>query len=123
MARHPPDIPVPSRVAALRRSMQLIATAAPSDLWGLALVKLVHGSGPAVLLLLGRNVIARTAALASGGAGDAVPALLSDPVLLWCVLGFVLVHLLLDSAQTLGIFQVTSLRDGVEGTIKSSLYG
>lgn len=103
-----------SRLTTLRQSIRLIVRAAPKDVLSLALLKMIFGAGPAVLLLVGKNVIDQTVSLVGTAGGAPVAALLSDPLLLWSVVAYVVIHLALYAADTLSTFQVTSLRDRVE---------
>jgi ATP-binding cassette subfamily B protein len=109
--------------AALTRGLRLIVQVAPGELRRLALLKLVFGAGPAVLLYLGKSVIDETARRTVPAApADVLGTFLSSPALLWSVVGFVAVHIVLDAADTTSVFQVTSLRDRLSGEIKARLY-
>lgn len=108
----------------LGRAVGFVARSAPNELRNLVLLNLVFGTGPPLLLWLGKVVIdalADTAGQAETWQG-ALRALLSQPNLYLAVSGFVLLHLLLDSAETIGDLQTSMMRDRVEGAAKEQLY-
>ena len=108
----------------LRRAVGFVARSAPNELRNLVLLNLIFGTGPSLLLWLGKVVIdalAHTAGKAETWHG-ALRALLSQPNLYLAVSAFVLLHLLLDSAETIGDLQNSMMRDRVEGAAKEQLY-
>ena len=114
-----------SQLGALRRSLALCWRAAPRELVRLVLLSAGMGAGPAVTLLLGKIVIDGVAGLVGGGATaetGPVERLLASPTLVWAVVGFLVVHALLDSVETLQGFEVAAFRDRLEGHTTFLLY-
>jgi ATP-binding cassette subfamily B protein len=112
-----------ANLQALYRSLGLVRRAAPKELRRLVLLNLVFGAGPAAVLLLGKVVIDEAARLAGGPPqGFALSGVLSAPLLLWAIAGFVVLNVLLDSVETLVALESSSLRDRLEGSVRSLIY-
>ena len=88
------------------------------------LLNLLFGAGPATVLWLGKVVIDVVTAKAgqSSSIDEAVVGVLSSPALYLGVVGFIVVNLVLDSAETVGTLQMVSMRDRVEMTAKQMLH-
>lgn len=110
-------------VRALYRSLLLVAQSAPTELRRLVLLNLAYGGGPAILLYLGKVVIDETDRLAARtGVADSWGVLFSSPALLWAVVAFVAINILLDSVETISSFEFSSLRDRLQGAVKTRIY-
>jgi ATP-binding cassette subfamily B protein len=106
----------------LGRSLVLVARAAPRELLRLSLLNLAFGAGPAVILLLSKVVIDEVARLVQDGTGTGPGEVFGNPTLLWSVVAFVVINVLLDSAETLAGLEIASLRDRLAGRVKWLIY-
>jgi ATP-binding cassette, subfamily B, bacterial len=103
---------------ALRRSLWLVVQAAPQELGRLAALNLINGVGPSLSFFLGKIVIDEAARLLGQGRGqDPIAILLAQPTLLWAILGGVVVGLIVDSVDSIGISFYGALRDRVRGYV------
>ncbi|NJL57118.1 ABC transporter ATP-binding protein, partial [bacterium] len=107
---------------ALRRSLWMVAQAAPLELRNLALLNLVTGTGPSIALFLGKVVIDEAARLMGQATADnAIALLLSQPRLLWCIAAAVLLNLIVDSIDSIGTTLFAALRDRVQGYVQGKV--
>ena len=114
-------------LTALSRSCLLLWRAAPGEIKRLTLLTAISSAGPVVALYLGKVVIDGTAAVVREDRNAALLSqtlsdLISDPAILASVIGFVVLNILLDSAETLEAFELGSLGDRLEGHARSVLY-
>ena len=105
----PPEL---APMQALRRSLWMVAQAAPKELRNLAMLNLITGTGPSIALLLSKIVIDEAAQLLGNRSQEsAIALLLSHPVLLWSMVAVVLLNLFYDVALATGpIFQLLDLQ-------------
>jgi len=104
---------------ALRRSLRMVAQAAPVQLRRLAYLNLLTGTGPSVSLFLGKIVIDEvTANLAAGGVDRPLSVLLNNALLLWSVVIALTLNLIVDAVDAIGTSLFASLRDRVEGYVR-----
>jgi ATP-binding cassette subfamily B protein len=107
---------------ALRRSLQMVAQAAPIELRRLALLNLLTGIGPSVSLFLGKVVIDEASALVGqGGIEQPLAALLANRTLLWSLVIALGLNLVVDSVDAVGSSLFASLRDRVEGFVRGKV--
>ncbi|NJN86442.1 MAG: ABC transporter ATP-binding protein [Leptolyngbyaceae cyanobacterium SL_7_1] len=101
---------------ALRRSLGMVAQAAPIELRNLALLNLVVGTGPSITLFLSKLVIDEVSRLSQTGAiADPIALLQAEPTLLWIVLATVVLNLVVDSIDSISTTLFAALRDRVQG--------
>ncbi|MEB3230033.1 MAG: ABC transporter ATP-binding protein [Leptolyngbyaceae bacterium] len=111
-----------SPMEALRRSIGMVVQAAPKELRNLAILNLITGAGPSIALFLGKVVIDEsTQLLADRSMDDAIALLLSQPTLLWAMVGAVLLNLFVDSIDSIGTTLFAALRDRVKGYVQGSV--
>lgn len=113
---------------ALRRSVWLVIQAAPRELRSLALLTLISGGGPAVVLFLNKVAIDEVSrllaqrvingAIAPQNYADLFGLIFAQPILLWSIAGLILLNLFLDSMETINTFVLTSMRDRVQGVVQ-----
>ncbi|MBD1920026.1 hypothetical protein H6F77_02700 [Microcoleus sp. FACHB-831] len=99
---------------ALRRSVWLVIQAAPRELRSLALLTLISGGGPAVVLFLNKVAIDEVSgllaqrvingAIAPQNYADLFGFIFAQPILLWSIAGLILLNLFLDSIETINTF-------------------
>ncbi len=107
---------------ALRRSLLLIAQAAPRQLAQLALFNIFTGVGPAAALFLSKVVIDEIARLLQTGPVENWRTILStDTVLVWAIGGTVVLRLLTEAASTVDIVLFAALRDRVQGIVQGQV--
>ena len=107
---------------ALRRSLWMVAQAAPKELRNLAMLNLITGAGPSVALFLSKIVIDEATQLLGDPAQDgAIALLLSHPVLLWSMVAVVLLNLFVDSIDSIGTTLFAALRDRVQGYVQGKV--
>ncbi|ASC72358.1 ABC transporter protein [Halomicronema hongdechloris C2206] len=100
---------------ALRRSVTMVAQAAPMELRNIALLNLLTGTGPSISLFLGKVVIDEASGIANGNVANPIQALLDNSLLFWCVLVALSLNLIVDSVDAIGTSLFAALRDRVEG--------
>lgn len=113
---------------ALRRSIWLVIQAAPRELRNLALLTLISGSGPSVVLFLNKVAIdevsrllaerVMNSAIAPQNYADLFGFIFAQPILLWSIAGLILLNLFLDSMETINTFVLTSMGDRVQGVVQ-----
>lgn len=106
----------------LRRSLRLVAQAAPRELRRLAYINLITGIGPSISLLLGKIVIDEvTVIFKQGGVERPTELLLGNPTLLWCVAIALILNLIVDAVDAIGTNLFATLRDRVEGFVRGKV--
>lgn len=101
---------------ALRRSLGMVAQAAPIELRNLTLLNLVTGTGPSIALWLSKIVIDDVSRLAQAGAiTDPIGLLQSEPKLVWVILASVGLNLFVDAVDSISTTLFAALRDRVQG--------
>ena len=111
-----------SPMQALRRSLWMVVQAAPKELQNLAILNLITGTGPSVALFLSKIVIDEATQLLGDGAQDgAIALLLSHPILLWSMVAVVLLHLFVDSIDSISMALFDALRDRVQGYVQGKV--
>ena len=107
---------------AFRRSLRMVLQAAPRELRNLALLNLVTGTGPSISLFLNKVLIDEASRLlARGTTEQVIPLVLSEPKLLWSLVGTVLISLLIDSLDSVGSSFFAALRDRVRGHVQGQV--
>ena len=116
---HPKEL---TPMQALKRSLQLVAQAAPIELRRLALLNLLTGAGPSASLFLGKVVIDEASALIEqGGVENPLAMILGNSRLLWSVAIALGLNLIVDSVDAVGSSLFASLRDRVEGFVRGKV--
>ncbi|MEB3177446.1 MAG: ABC transporter ATP-binding protein [Nostocaceae cyanobacterium] len=106
----------------LRRSMLMVVQAVPHELRNLAILKLVTGVGPSLSLYLSKVVIDEASRLLTQGVTEnAIPVILSQPKLLWCMVAALLLNLMVDSVDSIGTTQFAALRDKIQGYLQEKV--
>lgn len=107
---------------ALRRSIRMVAQAAPVELQRLAYINLLTGIGPSVSLFLGKVVIDEVSVIFErGGVDDPLTVILGNSRLLWSIVIALVVNLVVDSVDAIGTNLFASLRDRVEGSVRGKV--
>ncbi|MDJ0703395.1 MAG: ABC transporter ATP-binding protein [Leptolyngbyaceae cyanobacterium MO_188.B28] len=115
----PPEL---APMQALRRSLWMVAQAAPKELRNLAMLNLITGTGPSIALLLSKIVIDEAAQLLGDRSQEsAIALLLAHPVLLWSMVTVVLLNLFVDSIDSIGTTLFAALRDRVQGYVQGEV--
>ncbi|MFD0712766.1 ABC transporter ATP-binding protein [Paenibacillus sp. GCM10027626] len=109
-------------IFSLFRSVVLISKSAPKEILISMAINAVFGSGPAVLLYLGKLVIDQTQDLSKFFNGNAMATLLLNNHLIWIVVAFIILNVILDSVETINGFVFSSLRDRLQGIIKAKVF-
>ncbi|MEM6717035.1 MAG: ABC transporter ATP-binding protein, partial [Cyanobacteria bacterium P01_C01_bin.147] len=119
IAMHPPAL---TPWQSLRRSLRLVAQAAPQELRRLAYINLITGIGPSISLLLSKIVIDEvTALLQQERVVPPLQLLLGHSLLLWSVAIALIVNLIVDSVDAIGTNLFATLRDRVEGFVRGKV--
>lgn len=106
----------------LRRSIRMVARAAPTELRRIAYLNLLTGVGPSVSLFLGKVVIDEVAAIfEAGGVDDPLAVMLGNSRLLWSVAIALGLNLIVDSVDAIGTSLFAALRDRVEGYVRGKV--
>ncbi len=107
---------------ALRRSLGLIIKAAPIELRNLIILNIVRGAAPSGVLFLDKLIIDEVSRLLSRTQTTQPFALmLSQPILLWSIVGVLSLKLIGDSIETMSSFAATSLRDRLQGAVEGKV--
>ncbi|HAZ43292.1 MAG TPA: ABC transporter ATP-binding protein [Cyanobacteria bacterium UBA11369] len=107
---------------ALRRSLEMVIQAAPFELRNIVLVTLAIGTGPSVSLFLSKIVIDEASRLLGQGAVEnAIALVLSQPKLLWSMVGAVLLNLIVDSIDSVRAAIYSALHDRIRGYVQGKL--
>ncbi len=107
---------------ALRRSLGLIIKAAPIELRNLILLNIIRGAAPSGVLFLDKLIIDEVSRLLSRSQTvQPLALMLSQPILLWSIVGVLTLKLVGDSLETMSSFAATSLRDRVKGFVQGKV--
>ncbi len=107
---------------ALYRSLGLIVKAAPIELRNLILLNIIRGAAPSGVLFLDKLIIDEVSRLLLQTQTSLPLALmLSQPILLWSIVGVLSLKLIGDSLETMSSFAATSLRDRVQGFVEGKV--
>ncbi|XZN91638.1 MAG: ABC transporter ATP-binding protein [Microcoleus sp.] len=107
---------------ALRRSLGLIIKAAPIELRNLILLNIVRGAAPSGVLFLDKLIIDEVSRLLSQTqTAQPFALMLSQPILLWSIVGVLSLKLIGDSIDSMSSFTVTSLRDRLQGAVEGKV--
>ncbi|WP_293146309.1 MULTISPECIES: ABC transporter ATP-binding protein [unclassified Microcoleus] len=107
---------------ALRRSLGLIVKAAPIELRNLIILNIVRGAAPSCVLFLDKLIIDEVSRLLSQTrTAQPLALMLSQPILLWSIVGVLTLKLVSDSIETMSSFAATSLRDRVQGGVEGKV--
>ena len=111
-----------STFQALRRSLGLIIKAAPIELRNLIILNIVRGAAPSGVLFLDKLIIDEVSRLLSQSrTAQPLALMLSQPILLWSIVGVLTLKLVSDSIETMSSFAATSLRDRVQGGVEGQV--
>lgn len=107
---------------ALRRSLDLIIQAAPVELRNLILLNVIRGAAPSGVLFLDKLIIDEVSRLLSQTqTAQPFALMLSQPILLWSIVGVLSLKLIGDSIDSMSSFTVTSLRDRLQGAVEGKV--
>ncbi|MBV8887394.1 MAG: hypothetical protein JO235_25825, partial [Chroococcidiopsidaceae cyanobacterium CP_BM_RX_35] len=107
---------------ALWRSILMVIQAAPIELRHLVLLNLVGGAGPAAVLFLNKIAIDEVSHLfGTHETTNIIALVLSQPRLLWSIVGLIILNLLVDSIGTVSVFAMSSLRDRTQGYVQAQV--
>ncbi|MEZ2247414.1 ABC transporter ATP-binding protein [Microcoleus sp.] len=107
---------------ALRRSLDLIIQAAPVELRNLILLNVIRGAAPSGVLFLDKLIIDEVSRLLSQTqTAQPFALMLSQPILLWSIVGVLSLKLVGDSIDSISSFTVTSLRDRLQGAVEGKV--
>jgi ATP-binding cassette, subfamily B, bacterial len=107
---------------ALYRSLGLIVKAAPIELRNLILLNIIRGAAPSGVLFLDKLIIDEVSRLLSRTQTlQPLALMLSQPILLWSIVGVLSLKLVGDSLETMSSFAATSLRDRVQGFVEGKV--
>ena len=104
------------------QSFLLAAKASPNHLLRLSILNFVTGIGPAVALYLQKVIIDGLFAFTSLPTTNVWEWISAHPLFWGSVIGFVIVHFLLDSLDTAARFEAHSFRDNVVGETKLRIF-
>ncbi len=104
------------------QSFLLAAKASPNHLIRLSIFNLLAGTGPAIALYLMKIIIDEISLSISLPTANIWEWTIAHPFLLGSIFGFVIVHLFLDSLESLVSFEASSFRDIVVGETKLRIY-
>ncbi len=107
---------------ALKRSLSLIIQAAPIELRNLIILNIIRGAAPSGVLFLDKLIIDEVSRLLSRTqTAQPLALMLSQPILLWSIVGVLSLKLIGDSIETMSTFTVTSLRDRLQGAVEGKV--
>jgi ATP-binding cassette subfamily B protein len=107
---------------ALRRSLRLIIQAAPTELRNLILLNIISGAAPSAVLFLDKLIIDEVSRLlAQTKTAEPFALILSQPILLWSIVGVLSLKLVGESLEQMNSFAATSLRDRVQGFVEGKV--
>lgn len=106
----------------LRRSLGLIIQAAPTEIRHLILLNIIAGAAPSAVLFLDKIIIDEVSRLLSQTqTAQPLSLMLSQPILLWSIVGVITLKFLGDALETISSFVSTSLRDRVQGFVEGKV--
>jgi ATP-binding cassette, subfamily B, bacterial len=107
---------------ALRRSLRLLIQAAPIETRNLILLNIISGAAPSAVLFLDKLIIDEVSRLLlQTQASQPLALILSQPILLWSIVGVITLKLIGESLETMNSFAATSLRDRVQGFVEGKV--
>ena len=104
------------------QSFLLAAKASPNHLIRLSILNLIAGIGPAIALYLLKVIIDGISRFLSLPTPDVWEWIFAHPLFWGSIIGFVVVHLLLDSLESMVSFEASSFRDNVVGETKLRIF-
>ena len=104
------------------QSLLLAAKASPIHLTRLTIFNLIAGIGPAIALYLLKVIIDGISRFLSLPTPDVWEWIFTHPLIWGSIIGFVVVHLLLDSLESMVSFEASSFRDNVVGETKLRIF-
>ena len=104
------------------QSFLLAAKASPNHLIRLSILNLIAGIGPAIALYLLKVIIDGISRSLSLPYTNIWEWVIAHPLFWGSIIGFVAVHLLLDSLETVASFEASSFRDNVVGETKIRIF-
>ncbi len=104
------------------QSLLLAAKASPIHLTRLTILNLIAGIGPAIALYLLKVIIDGISRYLSLPTQDVWEWIFAHPLFWGSIIGFVAVHLLLDSLESMVSFEASSFRDNVVGETKLRIF-
>ena len=104
------------------QSFLLAAKASPNHLIRLSILNLIAGIGPAIALYLLKVIIDGISLFLSLPTPDVWEWIFTHPLFWGSIIGFVVVHLLLDSLESMVSFEASSFRDNVVGETKLRIF-
>lgn len=106
----------------LRRSLGLIIQAAPTEIRHLIWLNIIAGAAPSAVLFLDKIIIDEVSRLLSQTqTAQPLSLMLSQPLLLWSIVGVITLKFLGDALETISSFVSTSLRDRVQGFVEGKV--
>ncbi|MGL5064942.1 MAG: ABC transporter ATP-binding protein [Microcoleus sp.] len=107
---------------ALRRGIWLIFQAAPIETRNLILLNIISGAAPSAVLFLDKLIIDEVSRLLlQTKTAQPLALILSQPLLLWSIVGVLSLKLIGDSLEKMNSFAATSLRDRVQGAVEGKV--
>ncbi len=111
-----------SPLQAFRRSVATVVQIVPTELRNVAMLTLVSGASPAIAIWLNKTIIDEiTNFLSLTTTKNAITLILSQPPLLYSIVGLVLLNLLSDAISSITSFVYASLRDRILGFIQGQV--
>ena len=104
------------------QSLLLAAKASPNHLIRLTIFNFLSGIGPAIALYLLKVIIDGISRSLSLPITNIWEWIIAHPLFWGSIIGFVIVHLLLDSLETVASFEASSFRDNVVGETKIRIF-
>ena len=104
------------------QSLLLAAKASPNHLIRLTIFNFLSGIGPAIALYLQKVIIDGISRSLSLPITNIWEWIIAHPLFWGSIIGFVIVHLLLDSLETVASFEASSFRDNVVGETKIRIF-
>ena len=106
----------------LRRSLGLIIQAAPTEIRHLIWLNIIAGAAPSAVLFLDKIIIDEVSRLLlQTQTTQPLALMLSQPLLLWSIVGVITLKFLGDALETISSFVSTSLRDRVQGFVEGKV--
>nr|MCU0545893.1 ABC transporter ATP-binding protein/permease [Oscillatoriaceae cyanobacterium Prado104] len=109
-------------VQALWRSFRLLVQAAPSEIRSSIVLNIIGGIAPSAVLFLDKLIIDEVSCLLSQTqTAQPFDLMLSQPILLWSIVGVLTLKLVADFIGTMKEITMTSQRDRVQGFVKGKV--
>ncbi|NJM62163.1 MAG: ABC transporter ATP-binding protein, partial [Oscillatoriales cyanobacterium RU_3_3] len=107
---------------ALRHSFKLLIQAAPREISYSIALNIIRGAAPSAVLFLDKLIIDEVSHLLSQTqTAQPLDLMLSQPVLLWSIVGVLSFKLLDDALDTIGDILTSSQRDRVQGFVQEKV--